>query len=51
MSLDVKISGQACGAEVTGVDLTQPLSDAEILTIREVWLEHHVLSFPNQGNE
>ena len=36
MSLDVKISDQACGAEVTGVDLTQPLSDAEILAIREV---------------
>ena len=49
MSLDVKISDQACGAEVTGVDLTQPLSDAEILAIREVWLEHHVLSFPNQA--
>ena len=49
MSLNVKISDQACGAEVTGVDLTQPLSDAEILTIREVWLEHHVLSFPNQA--
>ena len=49
MSLDVKISDQSCGAEVTGIDLTQPLSDAEILAIREVWLEHHVLSFPNQA--
>ena len=49
MSLEVKISDQSCGAEITGVDLTQPLSDAEILAIREVWLEHHVLSFPNQA--
>ena len=40
MSLDVKISDQACGAEVTGVDLTQQLSDTEILAIREAWLEH-----------
>ena len=41
-------SGQACGAEVTGVDLTQPLSADSIAAIRSAWLEHHVLSFPNQ---
>ena len=31
------------------MSLTQPLSDAEIVAIREAWLEHHVLSFPNQA--
>lgn len=41
-------SGQACGAEVTGVDLTQPLAPDAIAAIRKAWLEHHVLSFPDQ---
>ena len=49
MILNINPSGQACGAEVTEVSLTQPLSDAEIVAIREAWLEHHVLSFPNQA--
>ena len=42
-------SGQACGAEVTGVDLTRPLADEAVAAIRSAWLEHHVLSFPNQA--
>ena len=46
--MKIKPSGQSCGAEVTGVDLTQPLSDNTIADIRAAWLEHHVLSFPNQ---
>ena len=41
-------SGQACAAEVTGVDLTKPLSDETVAAIRSAWLEHHVLSFPDQ---
>lgn len=49
MPINVVPSDQACGATVTGVDLTQPLSDVVIADIRGAWLEHHVLSFPNQS--
>ena len=49
MLLKIKLSNQACGAEITGVDLTKSLSVNEIKKIREAWLEHHVLSFPNQS--
>ena len=48
MAFNVKISDQACGAEVTGVDLTKELSKNEVKWIREAWLLHHVLSFPDQ---
>jgi taurine dioxygenase len=41
-------SGQVCGARVTGVDLAQPLDEATVREIRLAWLEHHVLSFPDQ---
>jgi taurine dioxygenase len=41
-------SGQACGASVTGVDLTRPLDPADVAAIRRLWLEHHVLAFPDQ---
>ncbi len=47
-TITVTPSGQACGAEVTGVDLTAELSDGVIKEIRDAWLEHHVLSFPDQ---
>ncbi len=49
MTLTVTPSGQACGATVTGVDLTAPLDDAAVAAIRAAWLEHHVLSFPDQA--
>jgi len=48
MKIEIKPSDQACGAEVLGLDLTRPLSEAEVQQIREWWLEYHVLSFPNQ---
>jgi len=46
--MKIKPSGQSCGAEVTGVDLTRRLSDSTISDIRAAWMEHHVLSFPDQ---
>ncbi len=46
--MHVEPSGQACGATVTGVDLTQPLSTIEVSAIRSAWLTHHVLAFPEQ---
>lgn len=49
MKLDLSPSGQACGATVTGVDLSRPLDSATIAAIRAAWLEHHVLAFPDQA--
>ena len=48
MGMKIQQSGQSCGAEITGIDLRKDLLDFQIQEIREHWLEHHVLSFPNQ---
>lgn len=48
MSINVTPSGQACGASVTNIDLTQPLNADTIAAVRSAWLEHHVLAFPDQ---
>ena len=48
MTLTIIPSGQACGARVTGIDLTRPLDAGTIAEIRAAWLDHHVLSFPGQ---
>ncbi len=48
MTIKIAPTGQACGAVVTGVDLTKPLASVDVGTIRAAWLEHHVLVFPNQ---
>jgi taurine dioxygenase len=42
-------SGQACGATVTSVDLSQSVSADLAAAIRAAWLEHHVLAFPDQS--
>ena len=49
MGIEVTPSGQACGATVRGIDLTGPLDDETVAEIRAAWLEHHVLSFPDQA--
>lgn len=38
----------ACGAEITGVDLTEELSDETVAAIRKAWNEHIVLVFRGQ---
>ncbi|MFC0589191.1 TauD/TfdA dioxygenase family protein [Novosphingobium aquiterrae] len=48
MALRVEPSRQACGARVTGLDLSRSLDPATIAEIRAIWLEHHVLAFPDQ---
>ena len=48
MSLSVVASDQSCGAEVRGLDLSRPLAKEQVATIREAWLQHLVLSFPDQ---
>jgi taurine dioxygenase len=49
MSVTVQPSGQACGATITGVDLAQPLSPDTVAELRAIWLEHHVVAFPDQA--
>ena len=44
----VRRLGYALGAEVTGFDLRRPLDAAGIERIRELWLEHALLCFPDQ---
>ncbi len=46
--LEITPTGQACGATVTGVDLAQELDAQTIADIRDAWLVHHVLVFPDQ---
>ena len=48
MSIEVQPLTPAIGAEVAGVDLTRPLADAEVATIRQALLDHLVLFFRNQ---
>jgi len=49
MGLSFEPTGSACGARVTGVDLTSPLEEAAVAELRAGWLEHHVLVFPDQS--
>src|SRR5438552_8446834 len=38
----------ACGAEISGVDLTRPLSETQVRAIKEAWGKHLVLVFRGQ---
>ncbi|MEO1136389.1 MAG: TauD/TfdA family dioxygenase, partial [Pseudomonadota bacterium] len=46
--MDIVASKAACGATVTGLDLSAPLDGGTVAAIRSAWLEHHVLAFPDQ---
>ena len=48
MNFQLTPSGQACGATVTGLNLSQPLDADTVAALRAAWLEHHVLAFPDQ---
>lgn len=48
MAIRVTPLGYALGAEVTGIDLRQPLAEAARRQLYQAWLEHLVLVFPNQ---
>ncbi|UTW47266.1 TauD/TfdA family dioxygenase [Bacterioplanoides sp. SCSIO 12839] len=48
MTITVTPTGEACGAYISGVDLTKPLSQEDIRDIRQAWNEHHVIIFRNQ---
>lgn len=46
--INVQPSGAACGAFITGVDLSEPLDAATVSEIRSAWMDHHVIAFPDQ---
>ncbi len=48
--MHMKVSPQAasCGAIVSGLDLARDLSPDLVAEIRDVWLRHQVLAFPDQ---
>ena len=48
MSFHVEPSGGPCGARVTGLDLSKPLDAETVAAVRNAWLQHHVLAFPDQ---
>lgn len=37
------------GADVVGIDLSQPVSETQIAQIHEAWMNHHVLRFRGQN--
>ena len=47
-TLNVKHVGVFLGAEVTGVDLSQPLTTEQIHAVKQAHADHGVLVFPNQ---
>ena len=47
-TIQVKPLGGSLGAEIAGVDLTQPLTDETIAEIRRAWLAHHIVVFREQ---
>lgn len=49
MELVITASGQSCGAQVRGIDLSLPLSESQVAQLRAAWLQHQVLSFPEQN--
>src|SRR5579885_2762544 len=49
MSITVTpFEGAGCGADISGVDIREPLSPADRDAIRQAWLDHLVLRFRNQ---
>jgi taurine dioxygenase len=48
MDIQVTPLSPACGAEISGVDLTRELSGAEVRAIKDAWAKHLVLVFRGQ---
>lgn len=49
MTLHIEPSAASCGALVRGIDLAGPLTEAQNAAIREAWLAHQVIGFPDQS--
>ena len=48
MALTITPTDSACGAAVTGIDISIDLSGDVVDELRAQWLKHKVLVFPNQ---
>ncbi len=48
-ALSVTVQAAPCGAAVRGIDLTQAISAAQAEALRQLWLAHQVLAFPDQA--
>ena len=48
MPLSIAVQPAACGALVHGINLCQPLSPRQTTELRQAWLAHQVLAFPDQ---
>ncbi|HUD52213.1 TauD/TfdA family dioxygenase, partial [Parvibaculum sp.] len=49
MAMEIVPATAALGAEVRGLDLSKPLSDADIEALKEAWADHIVLLFRGQS--
>ena len=49
MSLTVTVQDAPCGALLRGIDLSQPINAAQAAEIRNAWLQHQVVAFPDQA--
>ena len=49
--LEVRPLSRAVGAEILGINLLDPVSDAQIAEIRKIWLQHGVVFFREQPLE
>jgi taurine dioxygenase len=49
MSFEIRPLSGAIGAEILGIDLADPLDDATVSSIRQVWLKHLVVFFRDQN--
>jgi taurine dioxygenase len=49
MSIAVRRLSHALGAEITGVDLTQPVDEDTFRAINEIFLTHHVILVRGQS--
>lgn len=48
MTYTITTDHGACGATISGLDLSRELDEGTVRDIRNAWLEHHVLAFPDQ---
>jgi taurine dioxygenase len=48
MTISIQPVSNALGAAVTGIDLSAPLNNAQLETVRQAFLDHHLLVFPGQ---
>ena len=47
-TIEINPLGPAIGAEISNVDLTQPLTPEQFFSIHQAWMKHQVLFFRDQ---